>query len=148
MPSGGHALTSHASSEHARLASLAAAISLAACGADATGKCGAYTDSAGTLTVTAVAAAPATEYNCAKDPVAVTFSFAPSDPAQAALTASDARLTIGSGQNPPSAWVTSSGLTVGSTHPAVRSDQATGACTPVVYRVSDLDIAAGLAACY
>jgi hypothetical protein len=125
----------------------AALAGLTGCGSQAPGMCGAYTETAGTARITSVVAAPADESNCPTDPVRVLFDFQPIDPARVALSASGVALTIGSGLNPPRAWITASGLAVGSAIPAVRSDQPFGPCTPTVFEFARLDMAAALAAC-
>lgn len=112
------------------------------------GRCGTYVDTPGTARIVAVEAAPADQANCTDAPVRVLFDFTPTDPAASALAASAVPLTVGAGYNPPSAWVAASALTVGSDHPAVRSDQEAGPCTPVVFALTDVDAAAGLAACF
>ncbi|BDG01048.1 hypothetical protein [Anaeromyxobacter oryzae] len=122
-----------------------------ACGVvtEGIGRCGAYTDTPGTARITVVEAAPADQSNCTNDPVRVLFDFTPADAdLVASRAARDVQLTIGSGQNPPRAWVTASGLTIGSEHPAIRSDQPVGPCKPVVLKLTDVDGAAGLSACY
>lgn len=131
------------------LAGVAVAL-VAACGGDGhpPGRCGAYFDTAGTARIASVEAAPAGEYNCTNDPVKVLLDFAPLDPARPDLAASGYPLTVGAGANPPSAWVTASGLVVGSEHPAMRSDQPVGPCSPVVIELTDVDSSAGLAACF
>ena len=121
---------------------------LAGCGHPVVGKCGAHSDTEGTAHITSIASAPAGESNCQNDPVKVLFDFIPHDPGNVGLAASGIPLTVGQGSNPPRAWVMSSGLSVGSDHPAIRSDQPVGPCSPVVYRFLDLDMAAGLSACY
>jgi hypothetical protein len=78
----------------------------------------------------------------------VLFDFVPQDPSKASLAATGIHLTIGDGKHPPRAWVTASGLTPGSSHHAVRSDQQSGPCSPVVWKLTDVDEAAGLAACF
>ncbi len=130
-------------------AAVLAAVAVAACGTETRiGACGTYTDTPGTASIVSVETAPANEYDCANDPVRVLFDFTPTDPQAASLAASGVKLTIGAGMNPPRAWVTSSGLTVGSDHPAVRSDQPVGPCSPVVWKLTAADYGAGLAACY
>jgi hypothetical protein len=129
---------------------------LAACAAAAVscatperiGRCGEYTSTAGTARITAVERAPADQYNCPRDPVRVLFAFTPAAGADPSLAATGVALTIGAGENPPRAWVEAQGLTVGSKHPAVRLDEHGGACTPLVWKVTDVDTDAGLRACY
>jgi hypothetical protein len=131
-----------------RAAVVLAAVAMAACHTETKiGTCGTYTDTPGTARIVSVETAPAGEYNCRNDPVRVLFDFTPTDPQAASLAASGVNLTIGAGMNPPRAWVTSSGLTVGSDHPAVRSDQPVGPCSPVVWKLTGLDYGAGLEAC-
>lgn len=125
------------------------AAGLGACGSDdGVGRCGAYHDTPGTARITSVGPAPANEYRCEADPVRVLFDFEPDDPARAELAATGVPLTVGAGAHPPRAWVEGSGLTVGSEHPAVRSDQPGGPCTPIVFALADVDYAAGLQACF
>lgn len=134
------------------------ALLLAACAATAgscarsgpgpIGRCGAYVSTPGTARITAVEPAPAGEYSCTNDPVRVLFTFTPAAGADPSLAATGVALTIGAGANPPRAWVQAQGLTVGSEHPAVRLDEHGGACTPLVWRVTDVDTDAGLRACY
>ncbi len=112
------------------------------------GRCGAYTETPGTARITAVDPAPADQFNCTNDPVRVLFDFTPADASLASRSATGVALTIGPGRNPPRAWVTASGLSVGSEHPAIRSDEAVGSCTPLVWELSDVDESAALAACY
>lgn len=112
------------------------------------GRCGEYTSTPGTARITAVEAAPADEYNCPRDPVRVLFTFTPAAGADPGLAATGVALTISAGANPPRAWVVAQGLTVGSEHPAVRADQQGGPCSPVVWRLTDVDTDAGLRACH
>lgn len=112
------------------------------------GTCGAYTQTPGTARVTAIESAPAGGHSCAKDPVRVLFDFTPTETSKASLAASGVPLTIGSGENPPRAWVTASGITVGSDLPATRSDQSAGPCSPLVFTLTSVDYLAGVAACY
>lgn len=132
------------------------ALLLAACAATAgscarsgpIGRCGAYVSTPGTARITAVEPAPAGEYSCTNDPVQVLFTFTPAAGADPSLAATGVALTISAGANPPRAWVAAQGLTVGSEHPAVRADQQGGPCSPVVWRLTDVDTDAGLRACH
>lgn len=133
-----------------RSAAALVALALAACTTEreGVGRCGVYSDTSGTARITSLGPAPEGEYQCDADPVEVLFDFQPDDPAKAGLAATGRSLTVGSGAHPPRAWVEASGLTVGSGHPAVRSDQPTGACSPVVFELTDLDYEAGANACF
>ncbi len=115
------------------------------------GACGTYVDTPGTAFVTAVQPAPPGENNCPNDPVKVTFDFIPDEPSQAAKAINGWSVTIGDGKNPPSAAVAACQLGVGSSHPAVRSDEQGGSCTPVVVTLSDLggaECQAALGTCF
>ncbi|HET8538982.1 MAG TPA: hypothetical protein VFL83_03820 [Anaeromyxobacter sp.] len=131
----------------ARCCAIALAAAAGCTTTEGVGRCGPYADTPGTARIASVETAPPGESSCTNDPVRVLFDFAPQDPARTDLAATAVPLTIGSGQHPPRAWVTSSGLTVGSEHPAVRSDQQ-GPCPPVTFRLTDVDAAAALPLCY
>jgi hypothetical protein len=123
-------------------------MALVACGGTgAPGKCGTYTETLGTARIVSIETAPPDGNNCTSDPVQVLFNFTPTDPLQASRAASGIALTIGTGENPPRAWVVASGLTIGSDHAAVRYDQPVGPCDPVAFKLTSLDELAGLAAC-
>jgi hypothetical protein len=111
---------------------------LGACETEGAGRCQAYVETPGTAHVTAVESAPSTENNCANDPVKVTFDFAPDDETQSARAATGWTVRIAAGMNPPRAALEACGLTVGSSHPAVRSDGQGGPCTPLVIHLADL----------
>ena len=132
---------------HIAGAAAAAALSLAGCGGEAMGKCGAYYDTPGTAHVRSIETAPADQFNCRNDPVRVLLDFTPTDPAKASLAATGVQLTIGSGQNPPRAWVTASGISVGTDLPAIRHDQPVGPCPPVGWTFTSIDRTAALAVC-
>lgn len=119
-----------------------AAVPLWACGG---GGCR-YADTPGTASILSVETPPTGENACPRDPVQVTFRFTPTD-ASLPVTASFA-LTIGDGKHPPRAWVTASGLGVGTVHPAVRSRITEGTCTPLIIVLTDVDHAAANAACF
>lgn len=123
-----------------------ASAGLAACNTPGIGACGEYVDTPGTATIVAVGAAPANENNCTNDPVKITFDFVPDDPALSARAATGRAVTIGDGANPPASAVASCALTVGSSHPAVRKDELSGPCSPVIVTLSDLTGAACQAA--
>jgi hypothetical protein len=126
---------------------LAGLVSQASCTPEGMGRCGTYTPTPGTARITAAETAPADELNCKNDPVRVLFDFTPSDPG-AGGAATNIRLHIGSGENPPRAWVEAEGLAIGSVHPAIREDQPNGPCTPEVFTLTDVDTMAGIQACY
>jgi hypothetical protein len=126
----------------------AAAFALVGCGADAVGRCGAYTDTVGTARITSISSAPADQHNCRNDPVRVLFDFTPADLSKASLAASGVTLTIGSGQNPPRAWAAAAGINVGADLPVTRHDQRVGPCPPTGWTFTSIDLAAALAACY
>jgi hypothetical protein len=123
------------------------ALALVGCGADAMGRCGAYTDTLGTARITSIWSAPADQSNCRNDPVRVLFDFTPADPSMMSLAASGVALTIGSGENPPRAWVSASGMSVGADLPVTRHDQPVGPCSPTGWTFTSIDQAGALAAC-
>jgi len=125
----------------------AALLLVTGCAADGMGKCGAYTDTVGTARITAISSAPADQGGCRNDPVRVLFDFTPADPTKTSLAASGIGLTIGSGQYPPRAWVTASGINVGTDLPVIRHDQPVGPCSPTGWTFTSIDHAAALAAC-
>jgi len=134
-----------------RGAAILGAALLLSCSAERVGRCGTYEQTPGTGHVTAVETAPAGENNCPNGPVKITFDFTPDDPALAALAAAGRTVTIGDGKNPPSAAVAACGLTVGSTHAAVRKDEQGGSCPPLNVELTDLggaECQAALAACF
>lgn len=135
----------------ARAAGALLALALGACGGSDDEPIGGpctYAETPGTAQIVAVGAAPDDEHRCDDDPVQVLFDFVPDDPADLVHVAQLRALTVEAGAHPPRAWVEASGLTVGSVHPAVRSDALTGSCTPVVFELTDVDYAAGTAACF
>ncbi len=130
-----------------RLVAVFVVFALAGCGGKP-GACGVYTDTAGTAHITSISGAPSGQNNCPKDPVQVLFDFTPADPTKAYLAASGVALTIGEGMNPPRAWVSASGITVGAVLPAKRADGPPGPCPPTVISVTGLDWGAAIAACF
>jgi hypothetical protein len=128
------------------LAATTAAFAMAGCGY-AIGKCGAYTDTEGTARITSISTAPADQNNCRNDPVRVLSDFTPADPARASLSASGVMLLIGSGLNPSRAWVTASGIAVGTDLPVTRTDQPVGPCPPTNWIFTSIDQTAAIAAC-
>jgi hypothetical protein len=124
---------------------LIAVIMLGACSKTAPpvgGPC-TYKDILGKATIVSVEPAPPDEYNCA-DAVQVTFDFVPNDPAAVANyrvpTWKDTgnHFTVGAGMNPPINWAQSQGLTAGSVHTCVRSEIASGTCTPVIFSFPEI----------
>jgi hypothetical protein len=107
------------------------------------GACG-YRDIEGTCTITSIAAADPQLANCAPDPVAVTFSFAPTvAPSPPYLYPgrpdTGITLTIDGGENPPLSCVTALGIIEGSQHACTRREETAGSCTPVVFEIPGLD---------
>jgi hypothetical protein len=100
----------------------------------------------GTAEILSVTAPPSGENACPKDPVRVAFRFTPTEPKLPVTETFD--LTVGDGKHPSRAWVDSSGLSVGSSHPAMRKELTAGACTPLVIRLTDVDYSAANAACF
>jgi len=127
----------------AALCALACALGTASCGLPGSG-CR-YADTPGTAVILSIGPAPGGTNACPRDPVAVLFRFSPTNSTQAPI---DRSISIGDGKHPPRAWVESSGLTVGSAHPAIRSDSVAGACSPLVIKLTDVDYGAANDACF
>lgn len=104
----------------------------------------AYQDTPGTARIVSVEPAPDDGRDYCPDAVRVTFDFIP-DSGSGAVSGRE--LHIGSGTHPPRAWVDSSGLAVGSEHPAVRSDITMGTCSPRIIKLTDVDYQAAWDAC-
>jgi len=101
-----------------------------------------YVEVPGIARITSVETAPSGEYHC-KDAVKVTFDFIPNDPAAASsfrFPKWPGTFTVGAGMNPPRAWVLERGLTVGSEHACIRSEITAGPCTPVGFRLTDINM--------
>ncbi|MGD8451689.1 MAG: hypothetical protein PVJ57_07705 [Phycisphaerae bacterium] len=107
-----------------------------------------YADTPGVATVVSVSPADPGDPNCWNDPVEVVFDYVPDDPELAHLAVSGIRLTISEGVNPPATWVEDEGLTAGSPHPCLRRDITSGACTPLLFELLDVDYEAGIDQCY
>jgi len=107
-----------------------------------------YIDTPGTATIVSVEPADPDALNCPNDPVVVMFDFQPVEPAGGTLAATGIRLTISEGVNPPREWVESEGLTPGSQHPCLRRDITSGACTPLLFELTDVDYGTGIDLCY
>jgi hypothetical protein len=102
------------------------ALPLSGCG----GHCE-YEDIPGKARIVSVDPAPMTGANCKMERVKVVFDFFPDDPSEDDLVEKGWVLTTGVPElNPPRSWVESSGLTVGSEHPAIRSEITQGSCPP------------------
>ncbi len=107
-----------------------------------------YADTPGVATVISVEAADPGDLNCSNEPVEVVFDFRPLDSSRGELAASTVRLTISEGVNPPSEWVEQEGLVVGSRHACVRRDITSGTCTPWLFELTNVDVAAAIDVCY
>lgn len=108
----------------------------------------------GEMIITQVRPADPGMNNCDNDPVEVLFNFEPDDPAaragyrMAGWPDQDQHLTIGSGQNPPRAWVAAQALNPGARFSAERLEILAGTCTPVLFETPALDKGAALEDCY
>ncbi len=108
-----------------------------------------YTSTTGTATIVSLNSASSSSNNCNNDPVEVVFDFTPANPADAnGATDKNRVLTVGDGKNPPLNYVLSKGLTIGSAHPCTRQIESIGACTPVVFTVTDVDLFDYAASCF
>lgn len=105
-----------------------------------------YRRTTGTARVTAIQSSAGG--NACSNGVNVLFDFTPSDATQTELAATNVEILVGDGKSPPRSWVESSGLTVGSVHPATRSDMTSGSCSPMIISLDDVDYAAGTNACF
>jgi hypothetical protein len=91
--------------------------------------------------------------NCI-DAVEVVFTFTPDEPSASGRYRfanhpdTQQYLRVGSGMNPPRAWVRSKGLVKGSVHNCIRSEIVKGTCTPVVFTFPDLDTAGWEKTCF
>jgi hypothetical protein len=104
-----------------------------------------YQHTAGVARVTAI---QAPSINGCSNGVDVVFDFTPSDGLKADVAATGVRLLVGGGLSPAKAWVEASGLSVGSDHPATRSDVVRGGCSPLEITLDDVDYRAGANACF
>ena len=122
---------------------------VAAVGLIATG-CGGpcfYQKTAGTARITAIQAHSGGG-SCPNDGVEVLFDFTPGAASKTDLATTGTRLLVGEGLEPARSWVEASGLTVGSVHPATRSDETYGSCSPEAIILDDIDYRVGANACF
>lgn len=97
-----------------------------------------YEDIPGKARIVSVDPAPKAGPNCTMERVKVVYDFIPDDPSETDLVEKGWVLTTDIGQNPPRSWVESSGLTVGSEHPAIRSEITQGSCPPTEIYITGL----------
>jgi hypothetical protein len=95
----------------------------------------AYRDTPGTARITSNDAGS----GACTSPVVVLFDFTPNDPSKASLAVTGVRVQVGEGVDPSRAWVDASGLSVGSVHPATRSDETHGSCSPREINLDGVD---------
>jgi hypothetical protein len=128
-------------SRHGKLGCALGALLAAASGCAEGPECSTrWSDTAGTARIVSVESAPWDWDQCpVADPVVVRFDFTPTDPARSALAVTGWML---GGKPPARSWVSASGLTVGSEHPATQSG-----APPIGVYLDDVDYAAGDAAC-
>lgn len=108
-----------------------------------------YTSTTGTATIVSLNTASTGSNNCNNNPVEVVFNFTPINPADANNTTDNNRiLTVGDGKNPPLNYVLNKGLTIGSTHPCTRQIEVSGACTPIIFTFTDVDLSDYAASCF
>jgi len=108
-----------------------------------------YTSTTGTATIISLNSATSTDNNCNNNPVEVVFDFTPANPTDANdATDKNRKLTVGDGKNPPLNYVLSKGLTIGSTHSCTRQIEVSGACTPVVFTFTDVDLSDYASSCF
>jgi hypothetical protein len=114
------------------------ALPLAAC--ETGGPCS-FERTPGKARIVSADPAPTNEKNCSTESVKVVFDFTPDDPDKADLAQKGVPLVLGGGHNPSRSWVESSGLTVGSEHPAIRTEITEGSCPPGDISLTDVDYA-------
>ncbi len=108
-----------------------------------------YTSTTGTATIVSLNTASNNSNNCNNNPVEVVFDFTPANPADANdATDKNRTLTVGDGKNPPLNYVLSKGLIIGSTHPCSRQNEVSGACTPIIFTFTDVDLSDYAASCF
>ena len=103
-----------------------------------------YNDIQGVAEIISIGPAPADRRRC-KNAVLVLYNFIPDDPTAPERflykrwPTKKLRFFLGSGENPPMAWIEKKGLLKGTRHRCERGERKTGACTPVVYRFPEID---------
>jgi hypothetical protein len=108
-----------------------------------------YISTQGTATINSLNSASTNSNNCNNNPVVVVFDFTPDNPANANdATDKNRVLTVGDGKNPPLNYVLNKGLTIGSTHPCTRQNITNGACTPIIFNFTDVDLSDYVASCF
>lgn len=108
-----------------------------------------YTRTQGQATIVSLNSANPSSNNCNNNPVEVVFDFAPDNPANANNVMDKNRvLTVGDGKNPPLNYVLGKGLSIGSIHPCIKQNIASGTCTPVIFTFTDVDLSDYAASCF
>ena len=108
-----------------------------------------YKSTQGRATIISLKSSGTNSNNCNHNPVEVVFDFVPDNPANANKATDKNRvLTVGDGKNPPLNYVLGKGLSIGSTHPCIKQNIASGTCTPVIFTLTDVDLADYAASCF
>ena len=104
-----------------------------------------YAETRGEAIITRIGPVPAGEYSC-KDGVEVVFDFHPDD-ANAkskyrlpSFSDQERRFKVLGGANPPRQWVEKMGISPGKRFKAIRMEIKSGTCTPVIYKIPELDV--------
>lgn len=104
-----------------------------------------YAETPGKARITSVSGAPSGSYSC-QNAVLVVFTFTADDPSAPARYRypewpdREQQFTVGAGMNPPRAWADLRGLVEGSEHRCSRLEMTAGACTPVLFVFSEVDL--------
>ena len=127
---------------------LVLASGLSACRSDISNGCEPTLVATGIATITTMTPAAPQDLDCSPDPVKITYSFSPIDPADPRLGVDAVDLIISSAQHLPRAWALAHGFDVGTTHPAQRWALRSPPCGSVHFVLTDLDQDAAIAACF
>ncbi len=95
-----------------------------------------YADTTGTVTIRTIQTPPSSEYNCPNNAKKVIFDFVPDDPNAVSAQDQNDQITIGAGMNPPESCLQPNGISVGAQLPAIRENELTGSCSPLVWKIT------------
>ncbi|UCG52448.1 MAG: hypothetical protein JSW58_02545 [Candidatus Latescibacterota bacterium] len=103
-----------------------------------------YDSIPGTATIRTISP-DTTPFKICDDAVNVYFDFEPDDPNAPddyrfpAWPDTRRSLFIADGKNPPYGWIEAEGIAEGTQHPCVRLEINKGTCTPVMFRLTEID---------
>jgi len=112
-----------------------------------------YVDTYGKAEIISIKQAGPESYNC-KNAVEVLFNFTPDDPNAIKhykmynWPDTNRKLTVSAGINPSREMVEKKGIKVGKIYRCIRQDIVQGTCTPVIFRVPDIDFTDTLNYCW